>query len=254
MPKKNAVEGIKENNAPLNGALKFFVGGCLAEVYLLMARKYYVNGDVNQMLAWDAALPMLMGAGAAVLVLGALLAFVWRKQTGWRRTLAWSVVCVGLFFSAGSWLIRAVYPTGITLLSIAAAAGTLLGVFWCLYARDCFFAMTVLGSGLLAAWVCRHGVPSSAWRMYVIAGAVVYVALLAAAAAAFRRAERGDGTVGALRVLPRGADATVLLVSCGLSAAAAVVSIFSTVAAYYAMWALGLVIFILAVFYTVKEL
>ena len=69
-----------------------------------------------------------------------------------------------------------------------------------------------------------------------------------------RRAECGDGTVGALRILPKGGDATVLFVSCGLSAAATVVSAFSAAAAYYAMWALGIVIFILAVFYTVKEL
>ena len=58
----------------------------------------------------------------------------------------------------------------------------------------------------------------------------------------------------ALRILPKGGDATVLFVSCGLSAAATVVSAFSAAAAYYAMWALGIVIFILAVFYTVKEL
>ena len=76
MPKKNAVDGIKKNDAPLNGALKFFVGGCLAEIYLLMVRKYYVNGDVNQMLSWDAAMPALIGAGAAVLLLGAVLAAV----------------------------------------------------------------------------------------------------------------------------------------------------------------------------------
>ena len=254
MPKKNAVDGIKKNDAPLNGALKFFVGGCLAEIYLLMVRKYYVNGDVNQMLSWDAAMPALIGAGAAVLLLGAVLAAVWRKDVGWRRTLAWSVICVGAFFSVGNWLIRAVYPTAVTLLSVAVAAGTLLGVFWCLYARDCFFAMTILGTGLFASWVCRHGMSSVFWKMYVIGGAVVYLALLAGAALVGRRAERGDGTVGTLRILPKGGDATVLFVSCGLSAAATVVSAFSAAAAYYAMWALGIVIFILAVFYTVKEL
>lgn len=254
MPKKNAVEGIRKNNAPLNGALKFFVGGFLAEIYLLAVRKYYVNGNVDQMLSWDAAMPALIGIGAAVLLLGAVLAAAWRKDTGWRRTLAWSVICAGAFFCVGNWLIRTVYPTAVMLLSVAVAAGTLLGVFWCLYARDCFFSMVILGTGLFASWVCRHGMNSVFWKMYVIGGAVVYLALLAGAVLASRRAERGDGKVGALRILPKGGDATVLFVSCGLSAAATVMSAFSAAAAYYAMWALGIVIFILAVFYTVKEL
>ena len=47
MPKKNKADELKKDNAPLNGALKFFIGGCLAEIYLLMVRKYYINGNVD---------------------------------------------------------------------------------------------------------------------------------------------------------------------------------------------------------------
>lgn len=254
MPKKNKAEELRRNNAPLNGALKFFIGGCLAEIYLLMVRKYYINGNVDQMLGWDAAMPTLMGIGAAVLALGVILTIVWRKTSGWKRTLAWTVVFAGLFFSAGNWLVKAVYPSGAVILSVITASVMLLGVLWCLYARDCFYAMTVLGTGLFATWVCRHGMDNIFWRSYVIAGACVYFVLLAAVALTARKVERADGMMGAIRVLPQNTDCTILFVTCGLSAAATVLSLFSAVAAYYVLWTLGIAIFILAVFYTVKEL
>ena len=253
MPKKDREE-LKRNNAPLNGALKFFIGGCLAEIYLLMVRKYYVNGNIDQMLSWDAAMPTLMGIGAALLALGVALAVLWKKERGWKRTAAWTAAFAGLFLSAGNWMVRAVYPTGVTVLTVLTAAAMLLGVLWCLYARECFFAMTILGTGLFATWVCRHGIGSQQWRVFVIAGACVYLLLLAAAFMAARKLERTDGMLGALRILPKETDGTVLMVSCGLSAAAVVLSLFSAAVAYYAIWVLGIVIFILAVYYTVREL
>lgn len=253
MPKKNGEE-LKKDNAPLNGALKFFIGGCLAEIYLLMVRKYYINGNVDQMLGWDAAMPTLMGIGAAVLALGVLLAVAWRKATGWKRSAAWTLVFAGLFLSAGNWLVKTVYPSGAAILCVVTAAAMLLGVLWCLYARECFYAMAILGTGLFAVWICRHGMDNVNWKSYVIVGACAYLALLAAAAVTARKVERADGLLGVLRVLPKDTDCTVLLVSCGLSAVAVVLSLFSAAAAYYALWVLGIVIFILAVYYTVKEL
>ncbi|BAK97882.1 hypothetical protein OBV_06840 [Oscillibacter valericigenes Sjm18-20] len=254
MPKKNKEENLKRDNAPLNGALKFFIGGCLAEIYLLMIRKYYINGNVDQMLGWDAAMPTLIGIGAVVLALGVILAFVWRKAAGWKRTLAWTMIFAGLFFSAGNWLIRTVYPSGATILCVLTAAVMLLGVLWCLYERDCLYAMVVLGTGLFTTWACRHGMDNIYWKSYVIAGACVYLVLLAAVALTARKVERADGMLGAVRVLPKGTDCTILFATCGLSAATTVLSLFSAVVAYYALWVLGIAIFILAVFYTVKEL
>ncbi len=253
MQKKDREE-LKRNNAPLNGALKFFIGGCLAEIYLMMARKYYVNGNIDQMLSWDAAMPILMGIGVALLALGVVLAVLWRKEQGWKQTTAWTTVFAGLFLSGGNWMVKAVYPTGVTVLTVLTAAVMLLGVLWCLYARECFFAMKILGTGLFATWVCRHGIDSQQWRVLVIAGACVYLLMLAAAFMMARKLEQTDGMLGGYQILPKGTDCTVLMVSCGLSAAAVVLSLFSAAVAYYAIWVLGIAIFILAVYYTVKEL
>ena len=42
--------------------------------------------------------------------------------------------------------------------------------------------------------------------------------------------------------------------ACGLPAAAMLGALFNTTVAYYAMWALAIVVFGLAVYYTVKQL
>ncbi len=227
MPKKNKAEELKRDNAPLNlRALNFLFGGCAAEIYLLMVRKYYINGNVDQMLGWDAAMPTLIGIGAAVLALGAILAIVWRKTAGWKRTFAWTVVFAGLFFSVGNWLVKEVYPSGATILCFVTAAAMLLGVLWCLYARDCFYAMVVLGTGLFATWVCRHGMDYIYWKSYGDRGAGVYlVLLLAAVALTARKVERADGMMGAIRVCPRIPIAPFLFATCGLSAAAATAAV-----------------------------
>ena len=88
----------------------------------------------------------------------------------------------------------------------------------------------------------------------MIAGACAYLVLLAAVALTARKVERAGGMMGTIRILPENTDCTILFVTCGLSAAATVLSLFSATVAYYALWVLGIVIFILAVFYTVKEL
>ena len=45
-----------------------------------------------------------------------------------------------------------------------------------------------------------------------------------------------------------------MYLACVLSIVALAVALFSTALAYYAMWALAIVVFALAVYYTVKQL
>jgi len=88
---KNPVSKSKpvKRNEPMHNALKFFLAGCVAEIYLLVIRRFYVNGTANELLACDAALPYLMAAGAAVAVIGLVLGIVWRQQTK-RRWIGWA--------------------------------------------------------------------------------------------------------------------------------------------------------------------
>ena len=56
------------------------------------------------------------------------------------------------------------------------------------------------------------------------------------------------------KLLPAKADPLPVYVACGLSLAAMVIVLFSSTAAYYVMWALAIIVFGLAVYYTVKQL
>jgi len=254
--KKNTVKPgqIKKTAAPANGALKYFLEGCVAEFYLLVVRRYYINGTAEQLIAWDSVLQVLLYIGLGVLAVGIILAVIWRKSGDWRHSAAQILVSSGAFLAAGNWVIRTVYPNGSMILCVLVPAVMLLGVLWTLYARECFYALSVLGSGILAVWICRHGENSVYWKTFVSVGAAVYLVLLAATAFVAYRAERNHGTFGPFRFLPADADYLVIYASCILSAAATAVSLVSVSIAYYALWVLGLVIFALAVYYTVREL
>lgn len=77
--------------------------------------------------------------------------------------------------------------------------------------------------------------------------AVAYIIVLAVAAFLVKRGKLG-------KLLPAKADPLPVYVACGLSAVAMAVALISTTTAYYAMWALAMVVFGLAVYYTVKQL
>ena len=77
--------------------------------------------------------------------------------------------------------------------------------------------------------------------------AAVYILVLIAAVLLTKLGKLG-------KLLPAKASHLPVYVSCGLSAAAMLAALFSTTLAYYAMWALAIVVFALAVYYTVKQL
>ena len=135
---KNPVSKSKpvKRNEPMHNALKFFLAGCVAEIYLLVIRRFYVNGTANELLACDAALPYLMAAGAAVAVIGLVLGIVWRQQTK-RRWIGWSVFAAGVFLGGSAWMIRTFYDSALTFLCVVVPVVMLLGILWNLYDREC---------------------------------------------------------------------------------------------------------------------
>ena len=60
----------KKDNAPMNRAMTFFIAGCLAEIYLLVVRRYYINGTLEQVVAWDNYIQVLALVGLGILAVG----------------------------------------------------------------------------------------------------------------------------------------------------------------------------------------
>ena len=251
---KNPVSKSKpvKRNEPMHNALKFFLAGCVAEIYLLVIRRFYVNGTANELLACDAALPYLMAAGAAVAVIGLVLGIVWRQQTK-RRWIGWSVFAAGVFLGGSAWMIRTFYDSALTFLCVVVPVVMLLGILWNLYDRECSWSLTILGASLIALWVCRRVLDSIFLGTYVRIAAVVYIVVLIVAAFLTNKADKNGGKLGNLQVLTAGADPMPIYAACGLSVVALAIALFSSTIAYYAMWALAIVVFALAVYYTVKQ-
>ncbi|MBR3640432.1 MAG: hypothetical protein IKN53_00200 [Oscillibacter sp.] len=225
--------------------MKLFLAGCLAELYLMILRRFYINGTGRQVLAWyDVYLPLLIWVGLGLFVVGGAL---WlQKKYPAARGAGRFLVCAGVFLilvnELSLWNMSV-----ISLLLILIPVLVLLAILWQLYDRECALALTVLGLSLLALWGYRRYVPNLRYGALVRAALIVYLVLVLALAllAYLRKLEK---------LLPAHADKAPVYLACALSAAALIVALVSVTAAYYAMWVLALLVFALAVYYTVKQL
>lgn len=243
-----------KRDEPMNGAMKFFLAGCVAELYLLIVRRFYLNGSAEQQIAWyDTYLWILAGLGAAVFVLGVVLSTRWKTDAK-KRTAGWYTAGAGAFLAVSAVLIRLLNAPVVTLLSVVVPVVMLLVILWSLYDRECAIALTILGVSLIFLWVCRRMFSNIYYGTLVRMAAVLFLVLLAAIVVLSRKAEQNNGKLGKLRILPGSADLLPIYTACGLSAIAVVAALLNTTAAYYAMWVLAVVVFALAVYYTVKQL
>lgn len=243
-----------KRDEPMTGAMKFFLAGCVAELYLLVIRRFYVNGSAQQQIDWfDKYLWVISGVGAAILVLGALLGAAWKTDRK-KRANGWYIAGIGAFVALSALMIRALNAPAVTLLTVVVPVAMLLVILWSLYDRECAMALTILGVSLIFLWVCRRTLTNIYYGTLIRVAAVVFLVLLAAAAYLARRAGQNGGKLGKVRLLPADADLLPIYTACGLSAAAVAAALISVNIAYYAMWALAVVVFALAVYYTVKQL
>ena len=247
MPKHpNSKSKQLKRDEPMNGAMKLFLAGCVAELYLLIIRRFYVKSpDIVKILWYDRYLWALLGVGAAILVAGVVGGLLLRGDKK-KRTIAWCVAAAGAFLGGAAGLIRWNAST-LTLLTVVVPVVMVLGVLWNLYDRECALSLTILGASLVALWICRKQMYSMFLGTYVKIFAVVYILVLIAVALLTKQGKLK-------KLLPASADPLPVYVACGLSAVAMLGTLFSSIVAYYAMWALAIVVFGLAVYYTVKQL
>lgn len=247
MPKHpNSKSKQVKRDEPMTGAMKFFLAGCVAELYLLIIRRFYVKSpDIVKILWYDRYLWVLLGVGAAILVAGVVGGLLLRGDKK-KRTIAWCVAAAGAFLGGAAGLIRWNAST-LTLLTVVVPVVMVLGVLWNLYDRECALSLTILGASLIALWICRKQMYSMFLGTYVKIFAVVYILVLIAVALLTKQGKLK-------KLLPASADPLPVYVACGLSSVAMLGTLFSSIVAYYAMWALAIVVFGLAVYYTVKQL
>lgn len=245
MAKNPNGKSMKRENTPY-GASFFFFAACVAELFLILVRRYYIRGSIEQMLTWHGYLPVIAGIGLAVLALGAVLSVLWKTDEK-KRLIGWCLAGMGVFFAGGSMLIYTFFESAVTLLSILVPVAMVLCVLWAFYDRECSVSLTLLCATLIILWVCRRVYNHMTLGLPIKAASVVYILLLGGIAWLAK-----EGKLK--KFFPADADMMPLYVACGVSTAGVAVALFSATAAYYAMWCAGVVVFALAVYYTVKQL
>ena len=253
MTKRTESRG-KRKHEPWQGATRALLLGCVAELYLLMIHKYYIYGNLDQVLAWDSYLRVSLWLGLGVAVLGGVLLYLCRRKPGWKRAVSGMVLELGAFMAVTGGLVIRYYASPITLLAVAVPAAALMAMLWYLYDRECAWALIVLGLDLAVLWVCRKGIGSAYWHGKVLAGAIVFLVCLAALALLTARMAKSRGMLGKLRLLGENFDTMPIYAACGIAAVTTVVALVSSVAAYYCLYAVAVLLFALAVYYAIRQL
>ena len=244
----------EKNNRNMNRALELLTAGFLAEFYLLLVNNYFVRGTINQLVTMSYVLEVLVYVGLALVAAGIVLLIVGRKKSREFTGLVKWLMIAGVFFTLSSELMLRIYPQGTTAMCILVPAVMILGIIFLMYQREFSVQAAALAMSILAMVLLNRGMDNASWSLIVkscgICAAVVIALLLAIACAA----QRGDGCIGSVRIFPSGAGYKTLCLVLAVCIAAIVAALCISGIAYYGVWALSALLFILAVYYTVKML
>ena len=243
-------ERQQQENAALQKVLNVFLLGIVAECWLLLVYRSYDMGGVNSMLTWHSILKACVYVGL-VLLAGGVAVTIWKHRCPKCRKIMPLVAAAGLFLALSSWVSTQFFPNGTAILCIIVPITTLLGLVFHLYQHECFLSTVALACSVFASWVCASGSAGS-WRIPVMIGAVCSIAALAAAAVLTRKVQLSGGKLKDLRVFTPDCQYSILYGVFALGAAGIAVSLLAPFAVFYVMWALGIVLFALLVYYTTK--
>ena len=230
----------------MNRAVWLLTCGLVAEWYLLMVDRYYARGTISQVVGWYDALGVLLWVGLAALALGAVLLAL-RKRKAWFAKLAPVLLLVGGFFTLSSVLMRRFYPSGVTAMCVLVPVLLLLGIVYLFYQAEFSVQATALAMGI-AALVLLGRSGSTTVKVFAVLSLLCIAALFACA---WLLKQRG-GVWKKTRVFAANADYRLTLGVPALCFALVLAALFVPAVAFYAIWALAVAAFALAVYYTIK--
>ena len=242
---------VEKNNRNMNRALELLTAGFLAEFYLLLVNNYFVRGTINQLVTMSYVLEVLMYVGLALVAAGIAMLIVGRKNKDFGNLSKWLLIA-GVFFTLSSELMLKVYPQGTTAMCIFVPVVMILGVIFLMYQREFSVQTAALALSILAMVLMNRG--NGNWSLVVKGYSVCAALVIAALAVIAYLAQRSEGCIGSVRIFQSGASYKMLYLVLVICLAAIVAAMFVGSIAYYGVWALSVLLFILAVYYTVKML
>jgi len=244
------MEREKEENRVLHRVFSVFLVGLVAEVYLLLVYRYYVNSSIDALLAWDKVLRWGTWIGLVMLAAGVAAGIVKREDRKLRTPMLW-VAGVGGFLAVTGWVMTHIYPGGVTAMCVMAPVLMLLGMVFLLFQHECFLCTTMLAGSLFTVWLANASA-NSGLRTVVIAGIVLVALGLVAVAWLARKAQQGEGKLWGIRVCSPECDYRVVFAALAVCFICVLIALAAPAAYFYLMWVLGIGLFGELVYYTMK--
>lgn len=245
---------MNQSDHNVNRAMLLLTVGILAEFYLLMVNNYFVKGGVNTVLAMMTVLKVISYIGCALVGAGLVFWFTRRSRPRCAPAAPW-LLSAGVFFAVSSRLMLTVYPQGTKILCVLVPVAMLLGIIFLLYPREFSVQALALTAALMAMYLIHRSGGSTEWNGFVTGCCIFAVCAVLALIIAVWKAQRSDGRLeklGGLRIVSSGADYKLIYAVLAVCAVVIAAALFAAAIAYYALWALAIGTFLLAVYYTVK--
>lgn len=234
----------------MNRAVVLLIAGLVAEWYLLMADRYFVRGTISQLVAWADYLEVMVWVGLVAFVAGAVL-LILRAKAPRLKIVGCSLLGVGGFFAFSSAVMRYVYPLGVTVMCVLVPVLLILGIICLFYQAEFAIQAAALAMALGALVLLNRSTSTRVKACAVLA--ILGVAVLCVFSLML---EKNAGTFGKgnkrVRVIGPNADYRLLFGVLALCLVAVLAALFVPAAAFYGTWALAIVAFVLAVYYTIK--
>ena len=234
----------------LNIALVLLTAGFVFEFYLLLMQNYYVKGTFAQLNAIASYLDVMIWVGLAAAAAGVALLFL-RGKGGLPAKLWPWVLGGGVLFAFSSFMMRRFYPGGTTLMCVLVPVLMILSIIWLLYPAEFSVQATSLALSIGAVLLLSQS--NSMHRKLFCAAAILAVVILLILSF---RADKAGGELRLwkwdVRFFERQGRRGMVYGVHALCLVMMVVALFSGSVAFYGIWALSVVTFALAVYYTMR--
>lgn len=252
---KNGAVSRKNNERKADLAMTLFIVCLVAELYLLRI-KNMLTGTLAQNVSVYHLLQVLPWIGAGLVLFG-IVGYFLRGKCKWlvKPALRHGMVGVGAFFLLSALAALCGGATGAMISCIVLPALFLMALVVLLYPAEFAVEMLAMVFTLAAAWLCHHNF--TAHQVLAKVFVLVLAVLIALLAYAVYRSQK---TGGVLRICKKnyplfsGADYRLMYAVCALGIVALLVALFFAPAAYYVLWVAAIVLFLCAVYHTVKIL
>lgn len=244
------MERREKSERNMNRAVVLLIAGLAAEWYLLMVDRYYARGTVDQVIGWYDFFGVIRWVALAVMAAGIVL-LVRGGEKVWPKRLGWGLAGCGAFFAFTSFAMRRFYPVSVTVLCVVVPVLLILGII-CLFYQAEFTAQACGLALALGAFAMLNRSASTTVKLVCalaaagIAALIVFVLLMSRKNGSIVR----NGKI--IRLFDARTDYNRTMAVLALCLALVLLGMAVPSIAFFATWALGIVAFILAVYYTIK--